>query len=160
MFLVSLPILQIFGNARLISSASFLALLYRPLQKIEQTLPQLRSKATSESTFKKSNNCGVSNTRLYFLLYVYDDCNRLILPPRLFRHLISFVTPITLTAVFNLASLEILPHTFDINRLLQHQCNSDLHYSSEKISIYILFQIQNLASFHKLFLVTKHKHYL
>ena len=29
-------------------------------------LNQLGSKAASESTFKKSNTCGVSNTRLYF----------------------------------------------------------------------------------------------
>ena len=32
-------------------------------------LNQLGRKAAPESTFKKSNNCGVSNTRLYFLLY-------------------------------------------------------------------------------------------
>ena len=31
-------------------------------------LNQLRSKAASESTVKKSNTCGVSNTRLYFFL--------------------------------------------------------------------------------------------
>ena len=31
-------------------------------------LNQLGSKAASESTFKKSNTCGVSNTRLYFTL--------------------------------------------------------------------------------------------
>ena len=31
-------------------------------------LNQLGSKAASESTFKKSNTCGVSNNRLYFTL--------------------------------------------------------------------------------------------
>ena len=34
-------------------------------------LNHLGSEAPSESTFKKSNTCGVSNTRLYFLLLLY-----------------------------------------------------------------------------------------
>ena len=35
-------------------------------------LNQLGNKAASESTFKKSNNCGVSNTRFYFTFYSLD----------------------------------------------------------------------------------------
>ena len=39
-------------------------------------LNQLGSKAASESTFKKSNTCGVSNNRLYFYR-VCEEWNRL-----------------------------------------------------------------------------------
>ena len=36
-------------------------------------LNQLGSKAASESTFKKSNTCGVSNTRLYFFTFLWSS---------------------------------------------------------------------------------------
>ena len=57
--------------------------------------------------------------------------------------------PTDLNSFFNQTFLEILLHLFDTSRLLHHQCCPGLHSLYENTCSYIIFQLPNLASFHK-----------